>query len=80
MEEGRKWNGKRMEWRQEWYESDMLKKEESDLRMMREVVAMANTKERDIQLTMDVPSINKEGKFPVLDLKMWIEERRGTNG
>ena len=58
----------------------MEKQEEDDVRMMREVVAMANTLEKDIQLTMDVPSTNSDGKLPVLDLKMWVEEREGEKG
>ena len=80
MEKGRRWNWRRVEWRREWYEEDIEKAEEDDIRMMREVVAMANTLERDIQLTMDVPSTNSDGKLPVLDLKMWIEEREGERG
>ena len=80
MEKGRRWNGKWMEWRKEWKEEDMEKGEEDDLRMMREVVAMGNTLEKDIQLTMDIPSANKDKKLPVLDLKMWIEAREGEGG
>ena len=80
MELGRRWNGKKMEWRQKWYEEDVERNEKNDVRMMREVVAMANTIERDIKLTMDVPSVNKDGKLPVLDLKMWVEEVRGEEG
>ena len=67
MEPGRRWNGRRLEWRSEWYEEDLAKDEQHDIRMMREVVAMANTIEKDIQLTMDVPSINGDKKLPVLD-------------
>ena len=80
MEKGGKWNGKRLEWRKDWYDEDMEKGEKDDVRMMREVVAMANTLEKDIQLTMDVPSTNSDGKLPVLDLKMWIEVREGARG
>ena len=48
--------------------------------MMREVQKMANTIEKDIQLTMDVPSNHPDGKLPVLDLKMWVESRRDGEG
>ena len=42
--------------------------------MMREILKMANTIEPDIEVTADIPSENEEGKLPVLDLKMWVEQ------
>ena len=47
---------------------------------MREVRLMANSIEDDIQLTVDVPCENEDNKLPVLDLKMWVEERELENG
>ena len=39
------------------------------------VVSIANSlpNESDIQITFDTPSMNSEGKLPVLDLHMWVE-------
>ena len=41
---------------------------------------MANSIERDIQLTVDIPSDYSDKKLPVLDLKMWVENRVGERG
>ena len=35
MERGRRWNGKRMEWKEVWKQEDDEKRESSDVRMMR---------------------------------------------
>ena len=74
MEKGRRWNGLRMEWREEWLVEDMEKQEENDTRMMREVLKLANSIEEDIQLTVEVPSEKVDKKLPVLDLKLWVCE------
>ena len=47
---------------------------------MVEILKMANSLERDIQLTVDVPSDHSDKKLPVLDLKMWVEDRVGEGG
>ena len=80
MEPGMRWNGSRLEWREDWEEEDQERGEEGEVRMMREVQKLANSVETDIQLTVDTPSQNKDGKLPVLDLKMWIETRRTEHG
>ena len=51
-------------------QKDTEKNEKNDVRVMREVRKLANTIESDIQLTVDVPSENEDGKLPVLDLKV----------
>ena len=38
------------------------------------LLKIANMPDRDIQLTMDVPSLNEGGKLPVLDLNVWIKD------
>ena len=58
MEMGRRWNGKKMEWKEEWFNEDKEKGEETDKRMMREILKMANTIEPDIEVTADIPSEN----------------------
>ena len=50
------------------------------MKMMREVVKMANSIAGDIQFTADVPSGNCDDKLPVLDLKMWVENRKSGEG
>ena len=50
------------------------------MRIMREVLQLANSIEKDIKLTADTPSDHKEKKLPVLDLQMWVEDRVGENG
>ena len=80
MEKGRRWNGSKMEWRQDWETEDTVKNEENDTRMMREVLKLANTIEKDIQLTVEVPSEKQDKKLPVLDLKMWVSEKEGKRG
>ena len=72
-----------MEWREEWEkldEREQEKGEAEDKRMMIEVQKMANSLEKDIQLTIDVPSNYEDKKLPVLDLKMWTEDRKNENG
>ena len=80
MEQGRRWNGTHMEWRREWYEEDKESTESRETVMMREVLGMANSIEKDIQLTVDTPSNHRDKKLPVLDLKMWVEDRVGERG
>ena len=41
---------------------------------------LANTIEKDIQLTAEVPSEKKDKKLPVLDLKVWVREIKGEKG
>ena len=80
FEKGRRWNKDHMEWREEWELEDLEKGEADDKRMMREILAMANTIEKDIRLTADMPSTNPDQKLPVLDVKMWVEERQTEQG
>ena len=63
-----------------WLKEDIERGEEQGARMMREVLALANSIEKDIELTMDIPSHNPSGKLPVLDLMMWVETREGEEG
>ena len=74
MEPGRRWNGQRLEYREEWRKEDLEKGESSDRRMMREVLKLANSLEADIQLTLDIPSDHTDMKIPVLDVKVWVEK------
>ena len=38
---------------------------------------IANTINSNIQVTVDSPELNPDGKMPVLDLKIWISEYEG---
>ena len=47
---------------------------EPDLRTMREVVRMASSIHPMIQLTGDCPSKSNDGRMPLLNTKVWVEE------
>ena len=47
---------------------------EPDLRTLSVIRDVANQLDSDIQLTVDVPSQNANGKLPVLDLQLSIVE------
>ena len=47
---------------------------EPDLRTMREVVKMASSINEMIQMTGDCPSLNNDGRMPLLNTKVWVEE------
>ena len=50
------------------------KEVEPDLRTMREVVRMASSIHPMIQLTGDCPSKNNDGRMPLLNTKVWVED------
>ena len=49
---------------------------EDDLRTFQELVAVGNSLDLNIQLELDVPSLHDDGKLPILDLKVWIEDNQ----
>ena len=49
---------------------------EADFRTMREVVKMGNSLDKTIQLTGDCPSANMNGKMPLLNLQVWVEDNK----
>ena len=50
----------------------------SDVRTAKFMVDVANSLDDDIQMTFDCPSLNADGKMPVLDLKMWMDDKDGV--
>ena len=48
-----------------------------DEKVMRRIQAIGNEIHPSIQLTYDCPSKNKDGKLPILDVKMWTTEKDG---
>ena len=52
------------------------KEVQADLRTMREVVRMGNSLSDMIQLTGDCPSANENGKMPLLNTQVWVEENK----
>ena len=48
----------------------------ADQRTMREVLRMGNSLNSMIQLTGDCPSVNPNGKMPLLDTQVWVEGRK----
>ena len=49
---------------------------QADMRTMREVVRMGNSLSEMIQLTGDCPSANENGKMPLLNTQVWVEENK----
>ena len=43
---------------------------------MREVVKMGSSLDSSIQLTGDCPSANENGKMPLLNLEVWVENNK----
>ena len=50
--------------------------EADDIRTFRVLCQIGNTIDPNIQLEPDAPSLHEDGKLPILDLKVWIEEGR----
>ena len=44
-----------------------------DLRTFKELLAIGNSLDTNIQLELDVPSLHNDNKLPILDLKVWVE-------
>ena len=62
-----------MKWRVEWERQDIDSREGEDIRTLRQLRIMGNTIDSDIKMKEDVPSLNGDGKLPILDTKMWVE-------
>ena len=48
----------------------------ADIRTMREVVKMGSSLDATIQLTGDCPSANANGKMPLLNTQVWVENNK----
>lgn len=46
-----------------------------EVRQMNVILEVANSLDKDIQLTQDTPSQNSNGKLPCLDLQLWLEDK-----
>ena len=53
---------------------DNNRTEPKDKHTMETLQQIANDIHPSIQLEIDVPSNHKDGKMPILDLKVWLEE------
>ena len=51
--------------------------EPDDKRTMQLLQTIANSIHPSIRMTIDYPSKYPDGKVPMLDVKMWIEEKEG---
>ena len=49
------------------------KNTKDDVRSIKLLANIGNSIDPDIQLTFDAPSMNKEGKMPLLDTEVWLE-------
>ena len=61
----------RMQWRNELAGSNNVPQ---DQKTMVVLAAVANSIDRNIQFTWDVPSLNDDGKLPILDVKVWVDQ------
>ena len=50
-----------------------------DARVMDIVKSVANDIHQSIRVELDYPSKHEDNKIPILDLKVWVERREGTN-
>ena len=66
----------KMVWSQDWADEDF--DVASDVRTAKVMVEVANSLDEDIQMTFDCPSLNDDGRMPVLDLKMWMDNKDGV--
>ena len=55
-------------------ETDTNHEEEADKRTMKRLQEIGNSIHSSIQLTIEFPSNNKNGRVPILDTEQWIEE------
>ena len=64
-------------------ETNVTRREENkndlkeDEKVMKRIQKIGNMIHQSIQLTYDCPSKNEDGKLPILDVKMWVEEEEG---
>ena len=72
VDPGVRYDGERLVKREELVEQD--KEVEDDLRTMNLLKSISNTITNCVQYTVDCPSLNTDGKVPVLDLKVSVEE------
>ena len=47
-----------------------------DMRTMREVIRMGNSLDATIQLTGDCPTVNEDGKMPLLNTHVWVDNNK----
>ena len=64
--------GQCLVWNQEKFDEDANIPD--DVVTAKLVVEIANTIEDNITLTFDTPSLNVDGRMPVLDMKLWCQE------
>ena len=53
-----------------------VESEPDDIRTLRILCDIGNTIDPSIQLEFDAPSMHQDGKLPILDIKVWVEEGR----
>ena len=75
FEKGWRWEENGMKWALEHKEEDMELNEEDYVRVMREFRKLCNSIWPWIQVKEDVGSKYEDGKLPILDLKVYVEEK-----
>ena len=80
FKKGTRWNGEVLSWNREWEEEDVTKDEADDKRCTREMKKLGNSIREDIVMEEDVGSNYTDGKLPMLDMKVWLEEYTNEEG
>ena len=57
-----------------WSQEEANKGVAADVRSMAAIVAVANTLDPNLQFTSDCPSQHQNGKLPILDIQVWVED------
>ena len=71
LELGRRWDGDKLTWRQEWEDEDKVAGEPTDRRTMREIRKLSNSIINFIIMEEYVQSNHPNNRLPILDLSVW---------
>lgn len=63
-----------LRWREEWEDEDLANGRNASDITCQAVLAIANSINEDLEFTVDMPSQNKDGRVPMLDLEVWSQE------
>ena len=72
---GVRWFDGSLRWSQTWEEEDEKSGVTRDELTMRQFTYMANSICKDIKFTYDLPEKHPDGRCPMLDVAVWVEEK-----
>ena len=81
LNKGMRWNGEKVEFREEWELEDVIEvNKKDDVRTMEVVCEMVNSIDEDIKMEATVASQGEGGMIPMLDFQAWSETKEKENG